>query len=134
MGKITFSKKERRIIIVLMIINCFALFVNVFKMSNKSEKHESHTVFHNDLTRTRYYQNNKIYYFTDGKNNTENSFYPFIDFNTYSSHSDNPFEYKKEKHNSSTKIFRGIFPDYDYTEFLVYTALIFGIPLIRKIW
>lgn len=126
-----FTYNEKMTIIVLMSINLFALFVNYFRLSPKLEVGE--------------YTNKKEYYlFTDTKEthllnqsgwSTINGvslmyedqnpkyFWPFTKFydKTYS-----PTSYIKSR-------FRGVFTDFDHSEFLVYSFLIFGIPIIKKI-
>lgn len=73
-----------------------------------------------------------VYYDADKTKQTH--FWPFVKF----THEDgtNTFE---EQQNFNPQIFyrtafRGIFPDYDYTEFFFYSLLIFGIPILRKKW
>jgi len=139
MKKITLSKSERRLIIILMAINTFALFVNYFQLSPKFRYKE----YNSRTYLTQYYD---IYFFTDSRptgllnSNTKwtwengdsamyqarhpKNFWPFVMF------------YQKAE-SPSSKIqfrFRGIFPDFDHTEFLVYTFLIFIVLFIKKIW
>lgn len=128
MKKLKFTKTERRAIIFLMLLNLFALTVNYFSLSPKIETRGTYSTLecyiftdaadkpyngqyeisispHSPNTNYRYHHNKE--------------FWPFLKFNVDG--------YKKEK-------FRGLFPAFDHTEFLVYSALIFGIPLLRKIW
>ena len=134
MRKFSLSKSERRIVIILMAVNTFALFVNYFMLSPKSvswtgrAKHE-------------------VYWFTDVKaertlnqdswttingvstmyeTRHPNHFWPFVKFHE-------TFELRGHNRHGSTR-FRGIFADFDHTEFLVYTGLIFGFILIRRLW
>jgi hypothetical protein len=123
MSKIKFTLKERKIITVLMIVNCFALFVNYFGLSPKI-KNEVGGYYKCLLTNSI----NTYYSYDYNSNNLEHynyefykikiNFYPFVDF--YGS-SNNDF------------YFNGIFPYYDYTEFFVYTLAIFGFFVIRKL-
>lgn len=131
MKKIKFSKLEKRVIIVLMLINCFALFVNVFGMDYHTKDEDFNPYYSGDvLTKKRTYDIN--YFLTDNAKQKDKSFYPFIDFRDYENRIGGV--YNGSRNIKTIKTFRGIFPDYDYTEFLVYSLLIFGIPIIRKIW
>lgn len=100
MEKFIFSKGERRFIIILMIINSLALFVNYFELRGQIKN--CTRVFTNS---GEYTINNKDYFF------------PFV----------NEFTDKKD-------CFIGIFPYYDTSEFFVYTILIFGLVIVKKIW
>ncbi|WP_127845493.1 hypothetical protein [Psychroflexus aestuariivivens] len=128
MRKIRFTKTEKRVIIILMSINLFALTVNYFGLSPKIKDYENnvlieyfiftdakekpyHTQFKTNITPHSSRVNYKYHH---GK-----EFYPFLDFYV---------DLRDEEK------FRGLFPSFDHTEFLVYSSLIFGIPLIRKIW
>lgn len=126
MRKIKFSRIEKRIIIILMFINSLALFVNIFELTV--------TVYDKPYSRIKYYLftdvgeaeimqsgYDKMYnrFPSTNYNNFSSEFYPFVDF------------YIESK---SEKRFRGIFAGFDHTEFMVYTFLIIGIPLIVKIW
>ncbi|WP_445749971.1 hypothetical protein [Polaribacter sp.] len=146
MKKITISKRERRIIIVLMSINLFALFVNYFGMSPKFDLKDNYasnigrdeafiltdagTTY---LTGERNVYNVKLYNWKSTK-----AFWPFTEYYIEENKSvDNSQQYpnlenKKEYYSESR--FRGIFADFDHTEFLVYTLLIFGIVIVRKLW
>jgi hypothetical protein len=100
---------------------------------------------------------NSIYLFSDSGQNTTiapsnprgeslyktrypKHFWPFTKFNEnvtkVVNNYDGDWNYNKEGHTFYyyAKRFRGIFADYDHTEFLVYTLLIFGIATVRKVW
>ena|SRR5690554_4466278 len=132
MKKIKITQKQRRIIIVLMSINLFALFVNFFELSPK-------------FNAGNYSNQNYIYLFTDSKAPSllNQNGWTTINGNSmmYKTRHPNhfwPFTKFYETANSPTSIiksrFRGIFPDFDHTEFLVYTLIIFGSIFIRKLW
>ncbi|MBO0591462.1 hypothetical protein I2486_08580 [Cellulophaga sp. E16_2] len=156
MRKITFSKKESRILIVVIAINLFALFINYFGLSPKFELSGSHQTDYGE-NYTKRDGENSIYLFSDSGENTiignsnpvgaslyktryTKHFWPFTKFNENETkvvnNYDGDWNYNKEGHTFYyyAKRFRGIFADYDHTEFLVYTLLIFGIVTIRKIW
>src|SRR5690606_12126341 len=131
MNKVNFDKKERRIIITLMAINCFALFVNYFRLSP-------------DFKYGTYQNETEIYILTDSK--AEH----LMRHNIWSTNSDGTsrmyeFSHKSEFwpivkfvdthwHEPNTKRFRGIFAAYDHTEFIVYTLVIFGFFTVKKLW
>lgn len=131
MKKISFTQKEKRVIIVLMLVNCFALFVNIFDMSYHitGRSYESYSSGDNEVYET---VNHKTYFLTDNGNYKKEFFYPFTFYTESTKKENSTSKYYKKYY--TYKVFRGIFPDYDYTEFLVYSLLIFGIPIIRKIW
>lgn len=133
------TKKQKRVIIVLMVINVFALFVNYFQLSPK--------IRFNEYKSEKYtYQYYDIYLLTDAKatnilNSTTNwtwengdsamyearhpkNFWPFVMFYQKAESSDSKVQFR----------FRGIFPDFDHTEFIVYTLLIFVVLFIKKVW
>ena len=115
-SKIRISKTEKRVILILMIINSFALFTNYFGISykiNDTSELFTKSVGIQESYRTDIHDEGN--YLTTNKEH----FYPFVDF--YDGY------YK-------TYTFRGIFAFYDTTEFFVYTLVIFGIVLIRRIW
>lgn len=147
-NKFRLSKTERRILIVLMFINLFAFFVNYFHLSPKFEMDDSYASHIGD---------DIAYIFTDSGSdhmlgqkggyylgqpmyswrNTE-AFWPLTKFYVEKIHSfekkdySASSEYSKEYYTESR--FRGIFADYDHTEFIVYTILIFGVVYVRKLW
>lgn len=115
MKPIKFDQKELRIIIILMIINTFALFVNYFELSPN---------------------NGDFFLLTDSKE------FSVPSQNGYSTINGRSLMYSQEhtkhfwpfvKYYDEPR-FRGIFTDYDHTEFLVYSLVIFGFFIIRKIW
>lgn len=115
MKNLSFTHKERKVVIVLMIINCFALFVNYFGISYRFGKTAHLFTNSNGISGKPIYFPYDVLY----EHNTKH-FYPLVDF-TYNS-------------NLHGFFFKGIFAYYDMTEFFVYTLLIFGFILIRKIW
>ncbi len=104
---------EKRILIILMAINIFAFFVNYFDLSPVYKNYQGSL---NNIPV-------KYYFFTTKEGldygDPSKKFYPFTKFSI-----DSNREY----------VFRGIFPDYDQTEFIAYSILIFGIFYIRKAW
>lgn len=128
------TKKEKRIIIILMTINLFAFFVNHFRLSPSFDIGE-------------YPKTDEVFLFTDAKENkmlNDNSysdyydlhdlrsseyFYPFTKFieKEYPSFTNSEDYYLKTR-------YRGLFPDFDKSEFFVYTLLIFAVVLVRKLW
>ncbi|MBA9072595.1 hypothetical protein GGR22_000721 [Flavobacterium gossypii] len=114
--RLRFSQKEKRIVIVLMLINSFALFVNYFGLSPKVDKDcgEAYIFTFTGREVVNYNYSYTALYDSDLFPN----FWPFVDF-TYPNY---------------CAPFKGIFAYYDTSEFLVYTLLIFGIVIIRKIW
>lgn len=106
--RIDFKKiftNEKRIVIILMALNLFAFFVNYFDLSPVYKNYSNIPV--------------SYYYFTIKDGDPTTKFYPFTDFSI---------------NTNSYYVFRGIFPDYDQSEFIVYTILIFGVFYIRKAW
>jgi hypothetical protein len=128
------TKKEKRIIIILMTINLFAFFVNHFRLSPSFSIGE-------------YPKTDEVFLFTDAKeskmlnddsysNNydlydlrSSEYFYPFTRF----VEKENPSYFRSEDYYLTTR-YRGLFPDFDKSEFFVYTLLIFAVVLVRKIW
>lgn len=141
MKTLKFSKKERRIVIILMLINSFALFVNFFHFNAYTEtKKTLNKDWGNTITKRYYFFTNRSNHEKFLKNEEGlSNFYPFVNFTYKSSMEHHRSYFSKsdiEKYEGFNKnfIFHGIFPYYDYTEFLVYSLIIFGVPLIRKLW
>lgn len=116
-----FTLKERRIIIILMLVNSIALFVNYFGLSPKFKSGNNDDYYFCALTnsvRSEYpisrYNTNLISF---NEHLMKDNFYPFVKF--YSSWYDGFY-------------FNGLFPYFDYTEFLVYSLLIFGYFILKK--
>ena len=122
-----YSVKARRVIIVLMIINSFAFVVNFLNITPKiTSKNDSGyeywyyiftdgNVYFSDITGS-----------CDGENEKYKNFWPFLNYT-------NDRDCIKQEFFYRTK-FRGVFPDYDISEFIIYSIFIFGIPLLRKMW
>lgn len=125
MKKIKLSKKERRRLIILMAINFFALFVNYFGLSPKFK--------------IPFQPNeNMVYVFTDSgeARRLGDYFFTALDDKMYRRYNPTkfwPFTGFYDEEYPNTR-FRGIFADFDHSEFLVYSFLIFGIIFIRKLW
>lgn len=131
---IKLTRVEKRVIIILMTINLFAFFVNHFRLSPSFSIGE-------------YPKTDEVFLFTDAKESemlndnghhigydlydTRSSeyFYPFTKF----IEKENPSYFRSEDYYLKTR-YRGLFPDYDKSEFFVYTLLIFAVVLVRKIW
>ena len=131
MNKINFSQKERRTIIILMIINVFALFVNYFNLSPKfnigSYKNRTELFLFTDSKEKLLLSNPHKTYFKNGTSRMyqirhTKHFWPFVKF------------YDKDKFSINRKRIRGIFADFDHTEFGVYTLIIFGFFIVKKLW
>ena len=120
MRYLKFTLKERRVIILLMLINCFALFVNYFGISPrfKNENDNYYFCLFTNSTKSSdsymFYQSNLERY---SEHKWEENFYPFVDL--YDSWYDGFY-------------FNGVFPYFDHTEFVVYSLLIFGYFILRK--
>jgi hypothetical protein len=128
MIKLKFSSKEIKIIIVLMLINSFALFVNLFEMSIRIV--DEGTTWNNkryylftDVGETRMGRivNGEGEYPSTNYSSFSNQFYPFVDFYI-----------ERTSNISSEKRFRGIFPGFDLTEFIVYSFIIIGFFVLKK--
>lgn len=102
-----------------MLINSFALFVNYFGLSPKFKSESDNyyfCLFTNSIKSDSFYSyQSNIEKYTEYK--WEENFYPFVKF--YSSWYDGFY-------------FNGLFPYFDYTEFLVYSLLIFGYFILKK--
>ncbi|CAM1353705.1 conserved hypothetical protein [Tenacibaculum halocynthiae] len=139
-----------------MIINSFALFVNYFGLSPEFEVNGGKKDTYTDNMTYRVGENS-FFLFSDSakksmvkdandigvrlyKTRYKKHFWPFTKFNDETTKVvkdyDGNWNYNKKGHTFyyNGKRFRGIFADFDHTEFFVYTLLIFGIVLIRKIW
>lgn len=114
--------KTRRRVIVLMLINLFALFINYFELSPSIKvSDETH------------------YLLSDGRSNDDSEhFFPFTRFTAKgeNGHLEENFLGMGEDIYIQTpyRQFKGIFPDYDISEFLVYTGLIIIVLLVRRFW
>jgi len=137
MKKIKINQKERRIIIVFMLLNSFALLVNYFGLS---PKFTTNGTSYNESVGT-YNYTNEIFPLTDSKTQhlmsvTSGTYYADGTSEMYKNrhpHHFWPFTKFVDKKYPAYR-FRGIFADYDHTEFLVYSLLIFGIIILRKVW
>ena len=132
-----YNRKTKRTIIVLMVINMLAIFTNEFNIAPKITTDQR-----------RFFASESWYFiFTDGNpyekygyqsekcdGEKQSKFWPFVRYSqedgTNSSIIMGCF---KAKYFYRTA-FRGLFPDYDWTEFIVYSLLIFGIPVLHKVW
>ena len=128
------TKTEKTIVIILMTINLFAFFVNHFRLSPSFNIGE-------------YPKTDEIFLFTDAKKSemlndnghivgydlydtrSSEHFYPFTEF----IERERPSFTNSENYYLKTR-YRGLFPDYDKSEFFIYTLLIFAVVLVRKIW
>jgi hypothetical protein len=156
MRKMTLSKLETRVLIVVILINGFALFVNYFHLSPKFDIDGG---YKNDYGSNHTYRNgeNSFYLFSDSaekgmvSNPTmigpklydtryKNHFWPFTKFIDETSsrveNYDGEWNYNKTGYTFyyTAKRFRGIFADYDHTEFFAYCGLIIGTLLVKKLW
>ena len=117
-----FTLKERRIIMILMLVNSIALFVNYFGLSPKFKSDYKDDYYFCVFTNSIRSQYPISEYGTNLRSFNEHliqdNFYPFVNF--YSSWYDGYY-------------FNGLFPYFDYTEFLVYSLLIFGYFILKKL-
>ncbi|MBE7634273.1 hypothetical protein G1K66_06705 [Tenacibaculum finnmarkense] len=119
-----------------MLVNSFALLVNYFGLSPKFEFGNSYRNIDEVFLLTDSNEQDILNvssgtYYMDGtsqmyQNRHPHHFWPFTKF--YEA----PTRIILKWHIDTR--FRGIFADFDHTEFLVYTLLIFGIVILRKIW
>lgn len=139
--KIEYTEKQLKIIIKLMLINCFALFVNYFgfmgvlNVSNRGLKQNyiyAFTSSTGDLGGKGFSDSQSYYNTVTGSyiyqtfNDNKSDFYPFVSFidnDTYNCGID-------MNKTCYVRVFKGIFPYYDFSEFFVYTLLIFGLPIL----
>ena len=119
----TYSLKEKKFLIILMIINFFALVVNFVGLKGNII---GRGVGSGDNTNINIFTNSTGFSYSSiapqfevrFKDNYEH-FWPFVDFTS----DDNLIGY----------IFKGIFCYFDFTEFVLYSILIFGMPLFLKL-
>jgi len=115
------TRNEKRIIITLMAINSFAFFVNHFRLSPS-------------FTIGDYPNSDKIFLFTDAKESEMlNDNGHSIGYDLYDTRSSDYFwpftEFIEKERPSFTNVqdyylktrYRGILPDYDKSEFILYT-------------
>ena len=105
-----------------MCINFFALIVNLLGIRGRFvsvEGREKNVV--NIFTHSKGFKYKILNLFEDGrfKDNYE-EFWPFVDFTN--------------SNNLSGSIFKGIFCYFDFSEFIIYSIIIFGIPLLIKLF
>lgn len=120
MRKLSYTQKQKKCIIILIIINFVALTVNLFGIKGNII---GGGIGSGDKTNINIFTNSKgfsydtlaIQYETSFKSNTKH-FWPFVEYT-----SDNNF---------TGYIFKGIFSYYDFTEFIFYMILILCIPLL----
>ncbi len=113
-----YTVNQKKIIVVLMLINTLAFLVNFFNTQRYiNSDFKPKTYILTDCTpgyfKDYYRYKNKTFYYR----HKQEKFWPFTEF----------FE------SSSKGRFRGLFVDYDHTEFLIYSVLIFGIPVVGRI-
>lgn len=142
MKKLKLSKIERRILIILVSINLIAFLSNRFELSPKFNSGSDEIFLLTDSKEERLFSgeirqdsNGVITRNTDGssqmyKYRHPKHFWPFTMFIDEKLSYDSNLEIRRH---TSTR-FRGLFPDFDLSEFLVYNLLIFGIIFIRKLW
>ena len=119
MKYLKFTLKERKLITMLMVINSFALFVNYFGLSPKIRSGNTEyylCLFTNAVKNDKYLHRTNLVQYNSYE--FEDKFFPFVKY--YSSWYEGSY-------------FNGIFPYYDISEFLVYTLVIFGFFILRKV-
>lgn len=108
---------KKKLIIVWLAANAIALFVNYYGIDSKIE-------FGKDANYNVGGTAKEIYLFTDSYDidiNEGSDFWPFIKFTEKKTYfaSGYPGQYKPY----SSFTFRGLFPDYDYSEFIAYLII-----------
>jgi sorbitol-specific phosphotransferase system component IIC len=119
MKRLTLSVKERRLVIILMLVNFFALFVNYFGIAPSVKNEKGYSLIF-ILTTNCIVDDNDISPFEFQHEINHQNFFPIVKFYTESRYFGTHF--------------KGLFPYYDFSEFFVYTLVIFGIVILRKIW
>lgn len=125
---------KKNFLIIFFLINAFALFVNIFKIEGKIEEGSNvdseRQIIKNHCTPKGYsYEacsySSWVYLWTakEEGSNHENGFWPIVKFYSDFSYGINPTT-KIHMHNGS---FNGIFYQYDISEFIAYSLLIFVI-------
>lgn len=122
MKKLSYTLKQKKIIAILMCINFFALVVNLLGIKGNitSGSGADKTIF-NIFTHSKGFQYRILNMFDDVRfaDNYE-EFWPFVEFT--------------KSHNLAGYLFKGIFCYFDFSEFIIYSILIFGIPLLIKLF
>src|SRR5436190_21865139 len=112
------DEKRKRFFIIWMVILSFALFVNLFGITpNTSSDKENNALVFGENRLTKITERNTIYFLTDEKL-SENSevtshFWPFVNY-----FGESGMYLGRENY------FRGVFVDFDFSEFIAYTLLI----------
>lgn len=120
MNYLNYLKTKSKTIVIIMIINVFAFFVNLFKIDGKIDMFEF--VDYSEAGFAKHQDKIFINFFTKTDFVPENGFWPFA--NTFEKSrrlisngiDDIPTDYY---------IFRGVFYNYDISEFIAYTILLF---------
>ena len=126
------NKVKRRIIIIYILVNVIALFTNYFQLpigfaENKGSDIENNIgkykyyVFTDASVRDDIRAESGLNYLNGKEKHFNQSatshFYPFVLF-----------------YDSSLERFRGLFPDYDFTEFAFYISILLIMIFIKKLW
>ncbi len=118
--------KQKRFLIIWILIHSFALFVNLENIRGKipSEATISYDNYH-----TKFYNDSYVYLFTTGTYAFGDDFWPFTTF--YSAVSERP-HYSDGVVN--TVYFNGIFNAYKWPAYFFYLFLGFAVIYLPKIW
>lgn len=112
-----YLKSKRTLLITWFIIHSFALFVNFFSIEGDISSESNRSNYKDYTTTNLFTTEHKINY---SNKKPSSQFWPFVKF--YDSDvSYNPYMNRKEDFSK----FRGIFYQYDISEFIAYTALLF---------
>ncbi|MFD2891197.1 hypothetical protein ACFS5J_04125 [Flavobacterium chuncheonense] len=105
MNYFEFLKSKAKLIVIWFIVNGLALFVNIFEIKGRVYFKNRHGGYLSGR------DNDTVNFFTT--NTYQNDFWPFVDFFDNADNLNRGF------------IFRGIFLNYDISEFIAFSLLIF---------
>lgn len=108
---INYLKERRKFLLIWFVIHAFAWFVNAYDIRGD---------IYSDWG---YDGSTGINLWTDGSNDKEEHFWPFVGFvDRETSYIQGYGDTTRERHNFD---FRGLFYEYDFSEFIAYSVLIF---------
>lgn len=122
MNFFNYSIRQKKIITVLMCINLLALITNFLGIQGRiaSGKGEEKIIF-NFFTNSKGFSFNFLNYWEDVRfNDNYQEFWPFVEF--------------EKSSNVSGLLFKGVFCYFDFSEFIIYSLIIFGTPLLIKLF
>lgn len=128
-----YLKSKRNFLVIWFAIHAIALFVNLFNI----EGDVSPQIIRNQIGSTLYRNWSFVHLFTDKDYNTTKNehFWPFVKFYK----SDRLVDYNRDgiggpsvwEYKTDTSFFHGIFYQYDLSEFIAYSLLVFLILYFR---